>query len=200
MGTKIASRREHLDAWVHSAAVQNVIMAVILINSITIGAETVVDHGSQAYRILFVLDHLALAVFIVEIAVKLVATGPARFFRRGWNVFDFFDFFVVAIALVPGAGPVSVLRTLRVMRLLRVIKFMPSLRRVVESILLSLPGISAIALLMAMIVYVSAVMSTAMFGQAELLAEIGTYGTSRSVDTALEVSLVPISAMGRVPD
>lgn len=174
MSTKIASRRERLDAWVHSARVQNVIMAVILVNSITIGAETVVDHGSRAYTVLFVLDHIALAVFIVEIAVKLVAIGPVRFFSRGWNVFDFI---VVAIALVPGAGPLSVLRTLRVMRLLRVIKFMPSLRRVVESLLLSLPGISAIALLMAMIFYVSAVMSTAMFGE-QFPEWFGTLGRS----------------------
>ena len=69
-------------------------------------------------------------------------------------------------SLVPRAGPLSMLRTLRIMRLLRVIKFMPGLRRVVEALLRSLPGISAIALLMGLIFYVAAVMATVMFGQA----------------------------------
>lgn len=163
MRAKATAWRRHLDAWVHSREVQNLVMAVILVNSVTIGLETAVAHGTQAHRVLVVLDHAALVIFVVEIVIKLLAIGPVRFFSRGWNVFDFV---VVAIALVPGAGPLSVLRTLRVLRLLRVIKFMPSLRRVVESLLMSLPGISAIGVLMAMIFYVSAVMATAMFGQA----------------------------------
>lgn len=163
MSTIVAPWRRHLDTWVHSAKVQNAVMAVILLNAVTIGAETMVAHGSLPHRALSCLDRIALAIFLVEIAVKMVAIGPIRFFTRGWNVFDFL---VVGIALVPGAGPLSVLRTLRVLRLLRVIKFMPSLRRVVESLLLSLPGISAIAVLMVIIFYVSAVMATAMFGQA----------------------------------
>ncbi|RRD31026.1 ion transporter [Actinomyces bowdenii] len=138
-------------------------MAVIVINSITIGLETAVHGASPMARILHLLDHIALAVFVGEIAIKIPAMGPRRFFSSGWNVFDFL---VVAVALVPGAGPLSVLRTLRILRLLRVIKFLPSLRRVVEALMLSLPGISAIAVLMLMIFYVAAVMSTAMFGQA----------------------------------
>ena len=155
--------RQRLDDWVHSSPVQNLIMIVIVVNSVTIGLETAVRHGSGAQQALHLLDHAALVVFVVEIAAKLAAMGPRRFFSRGWNVFDFI---VVAVALVPGAGPLSVLRTLRILRLLRVIKFMPSLRLVVEALLLSLPGISAIAVLMAMVFYVGAVMSTAMFGEA----------------------------------
>ncbi|QPL05166.1 MULTISPECIES: ion transporter [Actinomyces] len=163
MTSPAAPWRQRLDDWVHSPAVQNLVMAVILINSVTIGVETAVTHESLAHHVLAVIDRVALAIFVVEIAVKLVAIGPRRFFTRGWNVFDFL---VVAVALVPGAGPLSVLRTLRVLRLLRVIKFMPSLRLVVEALLLSLPGISAIAVLMSMVFYVGAVMSTTMFGEA----------------------------------
>lgn len=163
MSRSASTWRQRLDAWVHSSRIQNVVMAVILINSVTIGVETAVAHETTAHDVLAAIDHVALAVFVVEILLKLVALGPLRFFTRGWNVFDFV---VVAIALVPGAGPLSVLRTLRVLRLLRVIKFMPSLRRVVESLLMSMPGISAIAMLMSIIFYVSAVMSTVMFGKA----------------------------------
>ncbi|CAM3057365.1 ion transporter [Actinomyces slackii] len=184
--------RRRLDEWVHSTRVQNVVMALILINSVTIGLETAVAHGSALGRILTVIDHTALTVFVAEIVIKLVAMGPRRFARDGWNIFDFL---VVAVALVPGAGPLSVLRTLRILRLLRVIKFMPSLRRVVEALLLSLPGISAIALLMVMIFYVAAVMSTAMFGPAfpDWFGNLG-----RSLYTLFQVMTLESWSMGIV--
>ena len=42
----------------------------------------------------------------IEIALKLIAVGPLRFFRSGWNTFDFL---VVVVVLVLGAGPLSML-------------------------------------------------------------------------------------------
>lgn len=192
MSTKVAPWRASLDTWVHSSRVQNVIMAVIVINSVTIGLETAVHGTSPTARILHLLDHAALAIFVAEILIKLAAMGPRRFFSSGWNVFDFL---VVAVALIPGAGPLSVLRTLRILRLLRVIKFMPSLRRVVEALIRSLPGISAIALLMLMIFYVAAVMSTAMFGQAfpDWFGNLG-----RSLYTLFQVMTLESWSMGIV--
>lgn len=192
MSTRVALRRAQLDAWIHSPRVQNVIMAVIVINSITIGLETAVHGASPAARLLHLLDHIALVVFVGEIIVKIAAMGPRRFFSSGWNIFDFL---VVAVALVPGAGPLSVLRTLRILRLLRVIKFLPSLRRVVEALMLSLPGISAIAVLMLMIFYVAAVMSTAMFGQA-FPDWFGSLG--RSLYTLFQIMTLESWSMGIV--
>lgn len=167
-------------------------MAIILLNAVTIGVETMVSHDSRAHQALSLLDHMALGVFLVEIALKLIAVGPLRFFRSGWNTFDFL---VVAVALVPGAGPLSVLRTLRIMRLLRVIKFMPGLRRVVEALLRSLPGISAIALLMGLIFYVAAVMATTMFGPAfpEWFGSIG-----RSLYSLFQIMTLESWSMGIV--
>ena len=55
---------------------------------------------------LILINQVVLAVFVVEILVKLYAFG-FRFFRSGWNVFDFL---VVGIALVPATGPLEVLR------------------------------------------------------------------------------------------
>ncbi|MDO4260257.1 MAG: ion transporter [Actinomycetaceae bacterium] len=172
MSSSANSWRHRLDRWVHSERIQNLVMAVILINSITIGLETAVSHDSALYTVLHFLDLAALVIFTAEIAVKMVALGPVKFFSRGWNVFDFA---VVAIALAPGAGPLSVLRTLRILRLLRVIKFMPSLRRVVEALLMSLPGLTSIAILIGIIFYVAAVMSTVMFGHdfPELFGNLG---------------------------
>lgn len=104
---------------------------------------------------------LALGIFIVELAAKFIALGR-RFFRDGWNVFDFL---VVAVALLPNAGAFSVVRSLRVLRVLRLINRMPQLRRIADAILQAVPGIGAIAGLMGILFYVGAVMATTLFGE-----------------------------------
>lgn len=155
------SLRHRVGHWVESGPVQRFVIAVIIINAITLGLETSAWLMSSYGTLLHWLDTIALAIFITEIALKLFARGW-RFFTDAWNVFDFL---VVAIALVPGAGGFSVLRSLRVLRVLRLVNRMPQLRFVVEAILKALPGIAAIAGLMCIIFYVSAVMATTLFGQ-----------------------------------
>jgi len=84
-----------------------------------------------------------------------------RFFRSGWNLFDFA---IVGIALVPGAQGLSVLRAMRILRVLRVISVAPRLRRVVEGFVTALPGMGSVFLLMSIIFYIGAVMATKLFG------------------------------------
>ncbi len=141
---------------------QNFILIVIVINAVTIGIQTAVTNGSTFSQILTVIDTSALIIFIIEILLKFIAYGIRGFFKDPWNVFDFL---IVAIAIVPGANSLSVLRALRVIRLLRVVKFLPQLRRIVDAMLNSIPGVGAIALLLVLIFYVSSVMATSLFGE-----------------------------------
>ena len=110
--------------------------------------------------LILALDTLCLAIFVVEIAAKLFAQR-GQFFRKGWNLFDFV---IVGIALIPGSGAFSVLRALRVLRLLRVLSVAPSMRRVVEGLVTALPGMASVFLLMALLFYIGAVVSTKLFG------------------------------------
>lgn len=146
--------------WIESPRVQQAIILLIVVNAVTLGLETSAAIMSRVGPGLIALDHAILGVFVVEIVAKLYAHGW-RFFRQAWNVFDFL---VVGIALVPAAGPLSVLRTLRVLRVLRLISKMPKLRFVVESLLHAVPGIGAIAGLLGIFFYVFAVMATGLFG------------------------------------
>ena len=108
------------------------------------------------------LDRAILVVFVAEIAARLWV-HRSRFFRDAWSVFDFV---VVAIALVPAAGPFSVLRALRVLRVLRVLTIVPSMRRVVGALLGAIPGLVSIAMVLVLIYYVAAVIATNLFGRA----------------------------------
>jgi len=105
------------------------------------------------------VTRFSLAIFVVEIGLKLFARG-GRFFRDGWNLFDLT---VVLIALIPASGTLSVLRALRILRVLRVVSVAPRLRRVVEGFITALPGMASVFLLMSIIFYIGAVIATKLF-------------------------------------
>ena len=154
--------RQRLAALLDRPVTRNAITAVILFNAVILGLETSETVMSRAGGVVVLLDRLCLAIFVAEIAAKLVARG-GRFFRNGWNLFDFA---VVAIALIPAGQGLSVLRALRILRVLRVISVAPRLRRVVEGFLTALPGMASVFLLMALIFYIGAVITTKLFGDA----------------------------------
>ena len=156
------SLRAQTQLFLERPLTRNFILGVILFNAVILGLETVEPVMAQAAPLILALDSICLAIFVVELAAKLFAQGTG-FFRRGWNLFDFF---IVGIALVPGTGAFSVLRALRVLRLLRVLSVAPSMRRVVEGLVTALPGMASVFLLMALLFYIGAVVSTKLFGAA----------------------------------
>lgn len=154
--------RARLGTLLSDSRTQRVILGLILLNAVTLGMETspalMAGYGSM----LTAIDRTILAVFVVEIAARLLVHRWA-FFRDPWSVFDFI---VVGIALVPASGPFSVLRALRVLRVLRVLAIVPSMRRVVAGLLAAIPGLGSIAAVLALIFYVFAVIATKLFGAA----------------------------------
>ncbi|REC57768.1 ion transporter [Rhodosalinus sediminis] len=154
--------RTRLGEWLARPWVTNAIMGVIGVNAVVLGLETSDEAMAAAGPALIAIDRICLAIFTIEIALKLVAHG-GRFFRSGWNVFDFV---IVGIALVPASEGLSVLRALRILRVLRVISVAPRLRRVVEGFVRAIPGMGSVFLLMTLVFYIGAVMATKLFGDA----------------------------------
>ncbi|WP_371060876.1 ion transporter [Rhodosalinus sp. 5P4] len=154
--------RQRLADWLAQPWVSNTVIGVIVLNAVVLGLETSDTAMAAAGSWLIAVDRLCLAVFTVEIGLKLVAHG-GRFFRSGWNVFDFT---IVGIALVPAGEGLSVLRALRILRVLRVISVAPRLRRVVEGFVRAIPGMGSVFLLMALVFYIGSVMATKLFGDA----------------------------------
>ena len=154
--------REKVAAYLETPFVRYFIIGVILFNAVLLGLETFDPIISVVGPLIYALDTFCLAVFIIEILAKLFAYH-VRFFRSGWNIFDFI---IVGIALIPAAQSLSVLRALRILRVLRVVSAVPSLRRVVEGFLTALPGMGSVFMLMSLIFYIGSVMATKLFGDA----------------------------------
>jgi voltage-gated sodium channel len=154
--------RVRVEDWLTSPFTQKAIIGVILFNAVLLGMETSPTIMAHIGGLVKTLDKICLAIFVVEILLKLFARGFA-FFRSGWSVFDFV---IVGIAIMPGTQGFSVLRALRILRVLRVISVAPSLRRVVEGFVRAVPGMGSVFLLMGVIFYIGSVMATKLFGQA----------------------------------
>ena len=152
--------RERARRLVELPVFQRTVIAVIVVNAVTLGLETSPKIVADLGTVLHVADRVALTAFVAELLVRGYAYGW-RFFTDSWSVFDLL---VVGVALVPAAGPLSVLRTLRVLRVLRLISAVPSMRRVVAGLLSAVPGMASVAALLALVIYVAAVMATKLFG------------------------------------
>ena len=160
--TPLGQARDRLAGWIESPPVQRLIIALVILNAVTLGLETVPSAMQRWGALLVAADRSLLAIFVAELALKLFAFG-GRFFRSGWNLFDLG---VVGVALLPATGSLSVLRALRVLRILRVVSAVPKLRFMVEALVRSVPGIGSIALLLGLFFYVFAVMATKLYGTA----------------------------------
>ncbi|MEM7440664.1 MAG: ion transporter [Pseudomonadota bacterium] len=185
------SARSRVRDFVESAPVRNGILGVIGLNAVLLGLDTSENAKAFFGGWIGYLDQICLAIFVVELVLKLFAFGW-RFFTNAWNIFDFI---VVGISLAPNGGGLSVLRALRILRVLRVISFAPSLRRVIEGFLKALPGMASVILLMAIIFYIGAVMATKLFG-ADFDEWFGTIG--RSAYSLFQIMTLESWSMGIV--
>jgi len=146
---------------VESNRFQRFIIAVIIVNAVTLGLETSPSAVAAAGGLLWMLDRIALSIFVVEIALKLVVYRH-NFFRDGWNVFDFL---VVSVTLAPAGEGVAVLRALRILRALRLVSVVPSMRKVVNALLKAIPGMISVLTLLLLVFYIAAVMATKLFAE-----------------------------------
>jgi voltage-gated sodium channel len=150
---------------------ERAILALIIVNAVTLGLETSRSAMEAAGPLLHAIDRAILLVFVAELAARL-AVHRWRFFRDPWSLFDLA---VVGIALVPATGSLSVLRALRILRVLRLVTAIPSLKRVVGGLVAALPGMGSVLLLLLLVFYVFSVMGAKLFGATnpELFGTLG---------------------------
>lgn len=148
-----------------SSKFQNFVTVVILLAGVLVGIETYPAMREAFHAPLHILDQMILAIFVIEIVVKMVAEGrrPWRFFKDPWNCFDFF---IVAGAFLPFmAQYATVLRLLRLLRVLKLVRALPKLQLLVGALLKSIPSMGYVSLLLMLLFYVYAVAAVFMWGE-----------------------------------
>ena len=147
--------------WIESTGPRNFIVGLIVFNAILLGLATSEWVMGRFGAVLLGLEAIIIAFFTLEILIKLFAWGP-RFFRSGWN---WFDFLIVAISLVPATGPFTILRALRILRVLRLLSTVKRLRLLIDALVAAIPSIGWIVFLLGMVFYIYGVMGTQLFGE-----------------------------------
>ena len=141
---------------------QGLILAVIVFNSVIFGLQTSQSAMAKCGRLLGVLDQVCLAIFVIELVLKLIVYNW-RFPRDAWNVFDFL---VVAVSFVPDMGMFSSARILRVLRVFKLISGVKQMRVILSAIMKAIPGIMWSAILLLLFYYVYGIIGTVLFGKA----------------------------------
>ena len=168
---------------------KNVIVLIILINSIVLGLITSDAIYAKFGKILEFILSTCVAIFTVEILLRIIAKGW-RFFLNGWNIFDFV---LVSIALMPETGAAITFRVFRVMRALRMVSSFKKLRHIVSAILVSAPHVFWAAVLLMIIFYIFGIMGQNLFHE-EFPQWFGTLG--ETVYTLFQVTTLESWSMG----
>ena len=139
-------------AWFHWGVV-----GVIGVNALVIGLDTSAFLAERYGAWFKAANQLFLGIFVVEAVVKLIAQWPRpqRYFKDGWNVFDFA---IIVISLLPSTGELATLaRLARLLRVLRLVSALPELRLIVTTLVRSIPSMFNVVCLMSVIFYIYAV-------------------------------------------
>ena len=159
--TNLTGNRKWVADLVEGPTCVGIITGLILLNAVTLGLETDKSVMASFSSLLITLDYGILIAFTIELAAKFYAYR-LDFFKSGWNIFDLL---IVVISWMPSSGPFAILRALRILRILRLLSVVPQLRRVISAIGHSIPGMISVIGVLSIIFYVSAVLSTKIFGQ-----------------------------------
>jgi voltage-gated sodium channel len=143
---------------------QGLVIAIILISSLTIGARTY-NVNSYLDIALYWIDNGITFFFLFELITRIIAEKRWYHFfhyKNGWN---WFDTLIVVGSLIPLEESNYVLlgRLLRLFRVMRLISFVPQLRLLTSALLIALPRMGYVALMMFVIFYIYATLGSLLF-------------------------------------
>ena len=150
----------------NSKVFSGIVISVIVASAIFAGVSSY-DISPQYNVYLDLFDYAITLFFVIEILIRMISERTLiKFFKDGWNVFDFL---IVTISLIPinNVESVFVARLLRIIRVLRIITVVPAFRHIIDSLVKSIPRVGFIALLMFIFMYVWGAIGTMFFSSVD---------------------------------
>ncbi len=154
-----------LEKIVKSSVFNTFILTIVIVNSIVLGLQTSPSIVAAVGDVLNWVDKACLWIFVVEAVMKIAALR-LKYFKSGWN---WFDFLIVLASICSDFSALSSMRSLRIIRVFRALKFISgvrSLQIIVSAIGHSIPSMSWTSVLMLLLYYIFAVIGTMLFGEA----------------------------------
>ena len=155
------------------------IQFVIILNTIALGIGTS-DHIIPPFAdILEVVTRICILIYVIEAVLEIIA-WRFSYFKKGWNVFDFI---IVILSLLSMSGILSGLRFFRLLKVvrsftaLRLISKFEQLKKIIQAIIASLPGIGWTAVLMITLYYIFSIIGIHLF-RSNFPALFGSFSVS----------------------
>eukprot|EP00927_Polykrikos_kofoidii_P035531 TRINITY_DN3009_c0_g2_i1.p1 TRINITY_DN3009_c0_g2~~TRINITY_DN3009_c0_g2_i1.p1 ORF type:complete len:750 (-),score=56.35 TRINITY_DN3009_c0_g2_i1:237-2486(-) len=183
-------KRHVIRKWIASPVANMVFGSVIAINAVYLGFETDLrtDEGlvvdSNTWLPWFICDSLFLCIFTVELSLRVWSEGMATL-RDLWNLFDLvmvtlgildcwvFQFVLkgvdnksMSVLMLLRLG--RLVRLARVLRILRLFRFLRALTLLAQGILGAVRTLGWAFFLISMVLYMSAVLVTTLYGDSEI--------------------------------
>jgi Ion transport protein len=109
------------------------------------------------------------SIFVTEATLKIIAIGfimhKHSYLRDPWNILDFTVVLISLVSLIPNVPNLKSLRTMRVMKPLRSINAIPSMKRLVTTLLVSMPKMGYLVGFLLFAIFVFAILGVQLFAR-----------------------------------
>ena len=129
---------------VQSRYFENFILFVILVNCILLALDekSPTFEDSETYKVIDTAEYVFIVIFSIEMILKMIAlgfvVGQGTYLRDYWNGLDFAVVMLAYVAFI-GGGNYTAIRSFRFLRPLRTISGVEGMRKLVKTLLHSVP-------------------------------------------------------------
>ncbi|XP_026073218.1 sodium channel protein type 1 subunit alpha-like [Carassius auratus] len=138
----------------------------IVINTVFMAMEYYPMKNEYVYM-LSTANVVFIGIFAAEMIFKIVALDPYTYFQEGWNIFDsiIVTLSLLELCLTNVVSGIGFLRPFRLLRVFKLAKSWPTLNMLIKIIGNSLGALSNLTLVLAIIVFIFAVVGMQLFGK-----------------------------------
>ncbi|NXN07888.1 SCN5A protein, partial [Indicator maculatus] len=166
--------KKKVSAFIKDPFIDLTITVCIVVNTLFMALEH--NNMSDSFKFMLNVGNLVFTgIFTAEMILKIIALDPYYYFQQPWNIFDSI---IVTLSLIElslpkhksrkerrKGGVVSVLRSLRLLRVFKLAKSWPTLNTLIKIIGNSLGALSNLTLVLAIIVFIFAIVGVQLFGR-----------------------------------
>nr|XP_009680486.1 PREDICTED: sodium channel protein type 5 subunit alpha-like [Struthio camelus australis] len=166
--------KKKVAAFIKDPFIDLTITICIVMNTLFMALEH--NNMSDSFKSMLNVGNLVFTgIFTAEMILKIIALDPYYYFQQHWNIFDSV---IVTLSLIElslpkrkskkgrrKGGTVSVLRSFRLLRVFKLAKSWPTLNTLIKIIGNSLGALSNLTLVLAIIVFIFAIVGVQLFGR-----------------------------------
>ncbi|NXS28311.1 SCN5A protein, partial [Pomatostomus ruficeps] len=170
--------KEKVAAFIKDPFFDLTITVCIVMNTLFMALEH--NNMSPTFKFTLKIGNLVFTgIFTAEMILKIIALDPYYYFQQPWNIFDSV---IVTLSLIElsfpkhkskkerrKGGTLSVLRSFRLLRVFKLAKSWPTLNTLIKIICNSLGALSNLTLVLAIIIFIFAIVGVQLFGRSYAL-------------------------------